>query len=136
MSVINNIVIGCLPGGPAYDLRTSNGGGGTYTNIAFSNNIKTGGFVASPTSVTLATDAQDNNRPYSYSTSAKITLYADEVSTLTKLLTTAASATGSAGLNLPAGSAPSSPNDGDIWYDGTNVKIRVGGTTKTFTITP
>jgi hypothetical protein len=33
-----------------------------------------------------------------------------------------------------AGVAVSSPNDGDIWYDGTNLKMRVGATTKTFTL--
>lgn len=34
-----------------------------------------------------------------------------------------------------SGTAPTSPVDGDMWYDGTNVKFRVGGTTKTFTLT-
>lgn len=32
------------------------------------------------------------------------------------------------------GTAPTSPVDGDMWYDGTNVKFRAGGTTKTFTL--
>lgn len=48
---------------------------------------------------------------------------------------TKASATGAAGVNIPSGTAPTSPVDGDMWYDGTNVKFRVGGTTKTFTLT-
>ena len=34
-------------------------------------------------------------------------------------------------MRLFAGSAPASPVDGDFWYDGTNLLIRVGGTTKT-----
>ena len=40
-------------------------------------------------------------------------------------------------LNLAttAGTPPTSPVDGDMWYDGTNVKFRVSGTTKTFTLT-
>lgn len=38
-------------------------------------------------------------------------------------------------LRIPSGVAPTSPVDGDMWYDGANVKIRVGGTTKTFTLT-
>lgn len=46
----------------------------------------------------------------------------------------AASITAAASLRIRSGSAPTSPNDGDIWYDGTDIKIRVGGTTKTFTI--
>lgn len=46
-----------------------------------------------------------------------------------------ASTTAAASLRIRSGTAPTSPNDGDIWYDGTNLKIRVGGTTKTVTIT-
>jgi hypothetical protein len=45
------------------------------------------------------------------------------------------SVAGYASLRIPTGTAPTSPNDGDMWYDGTNVKFRVGGTTKTFTLT-
>jgi hypothetical protein len=47
----------------------------------------------------------------------------------------AASTTAAASLRVNSGTAPTSPNDGDIWYDGTNIKMRVGGTTKTFTLT-
>lgn len=50
-----------------------------------------------------------------------------------KSITTAASATGSAGFNLPTGVAPTSPADGDMWNDGTDVKTRVGSTTRTLT---
>jgi hypothetical protein len=34
-----------------------------------------------------------------------------------------------------ATTTPASPNDGDIWFDGTNLKMRIAGTTKTFTLT-
>lgn len=44
------------------------------------------------------------------------------------------STTSYASLRVPSGTAPTSPNDGDIWFDGTNIKIRVSGVTKTFTI--
>jgi hypothetical protein len=47
----------------------------------------------------------------------------------------AASTTSAASLRLRSGVAPTSPNDGDIWYDGTNLKMRVAGVTKTFTVT-
>jgi hypothetical protein len=47
----------------------------------------------------------------------------------------AASASGYSSLRIPAGSAPSSPTDGDMWYDGTNLKFRAGGTTRTVTWT-
>ena len=45
-----------------------------------------------------------------------------------------ASTTSRSSLRIRSGTAPTSPNDGDIWYDGTNIYIRVGTTTKTFTI--
>lgn len=38
-------------------------------------------------------------------------------------------------LRIRSGVAPTSPNDGDIWFDGTNFKCRIGGVTKTFTVT-
>jgi len=52
----------------------------------------------------------------------------------TNKTTLAASTTSYASLNIPSGTAPTSPANGDIWYDGTNIYIRVGGSTKTFTI--
>jgi hypothetical protein len=46
----------------------------------------------------------------------------------------AASTTASATLRVPSGTAPTSPVNGDIWFDGTNLFMRIGGVTKTFTI--
>lgn len=43
----------------------------------------------------------------------------------------AGSTTSEASLRMRSGVAPSSPNDGDIWFDGTDFKARVGGTTYT-----
>ncbi len=57
-----------------------------------------------------------------------------KTTTATAFLTLGGSTTSNASLRILAGSAPISPNDGDIWYDGTNIFLRVGGTTKTFTI--
>jgi hypothetical protein len=42
----------------------------------------------------------------------------------------AASTTAAASFNVPSGSAPSSPVEGDIWYDGTEVKFRASGSTR------
>jgi hypothetical protein len=55
--------------------------------------------------------------------------------TTTSTLTLRASTTSISSLNIPSGTAPSSPVDGDIWFDGTDIKMRIGGTTKTFTLT-
>ena len=49
--------------------------------------------------------------------------------TLTGELITATPTTASAGLNLPVGTAPSSPNNGDMWITSSGLFIRVGGTT-------
>lgn len=46
-----------------------------------------------------------------------------------------ASSTARATLNIPSGTAPTSPVSGDCWYDGTNLKFRDGGTTRTITWT-
>jgi len=46
----------------------------------------------------------------------------------------APSTTASATLRIPSGTAPTTPTNGDIWFDGTNLFMRIGGTTKTFTI--
>jgi len=37
-------------------------------------------------------------------------------------------------LSLEAGVAPTTPQDGDIWFDGSDIKMRIGGVTKTFTL--
>lgn len=39
-----------------------------------------------------------------------------------------------ANMHLDSGVAPSAPVDGDIWFDGTDLFMRIGGYTKTFTI--
>jgi hypothetical protein len=46
----------------------------------------------------------------------------------------APSTTTSASLRVPSGTAPTTPTNGDIWFDGTNLFMRIGGLTKTFTI--
>ena len=48
---------------------------------------------------------------------------------------TTAPSTARAGLRLPSGSAPTTPTAGDLWYDGTNLKFRDGGTTRTLSWT-
>jgi hypothetical protein len=45
-----------------------------------------------------------------------------------------ASTTANASLRIPSGTAPTSPVDGDIWFNGTNLQMRIGGVTRTFTL--
>jgi len=49
------------------------------------------------------------------------------------LLNLGASTTSKASLNIPSGTAPTSPTNGDIWSDGSDLKVRLGGTTYTLT---
>ena len=60
--------------------------------------------------------------------SAKVSKSGD---TMTGKLITAASASGAAGLNLPHGTAPSAPVDGDLWTTSALVQARINGTTQT-----
>lgn len=45
--------------------------------------------------------------------------------------TAAASTTARSSMNVPSGTAPSSPVNGDIWSDGSNLLVRLGGATYT-----
>ena len=49
--------------------------------------------------------------------------------TMTGELITAASATTSAGLNVIPGTAPTSPNNGDLWATGVGFYVQIGGAT-------
>ena len=51
------------------------------------------------------------------------------------LLSTAATIAGTAGLNVPHGTAPTSPNDGDLWTTSTGVFARVNGSTVQLDVT-
>jgi hypothetical protein len=62
------------------------------------------------------------------------TISIGSTSNTTDWLNIAASTTAKAQIFLAAGTAPTSPSNGDIWFDGTNLFMRIGGLTKTFTI--
>lgn len=49
----------------------------------------------------------------------------------TAFLHLAASTTAAASLCVPSGTAPSAPVDGDVWSDGSDLKVRLGGATYT-----
>lgn len=55
--------------------------------------------------------------------------------TLAQSLITTASVAGSAGLNVPHGSAPTSPVNGDLWSTTTTLNFRLNGVTKSITMT-
>lgn len=49
------------------------------------------------------------------------------------IVSVSASTTARASINLPSGTAPTSPTDGDIWSNGSDLKVRLGGVTYTLT---
>lgn len=53
---------------------------------------------------------------------------------ITSKLSIGAGTISNAQINLASSTAPTSPNNGDIWFDGTDLKMRIGGVTKTFTL--
>lgn len=65
---------------------------------------------------------------------ARLSLYPAAVELHAQALLVSAAAD-RASLRMPSsgGGGPSSPVDGDMWYDGTNLKFRHGGTTRTLT---
>lgn len=62
---------------------------------------------------------------------AAILTFSATAITAAKGLTTVASATGGAGFNLPPGTAPTSPVNGDLWLTSTAILARIGGVTVT-----
>jgi hypothetical protein len=46
----------------------------------------------------------------------------------------APSVTARASLRIPSGTAPTSPVNGDIWFDGTNLNVRIAGVTRTIVV--
>lgn len=63
-----------------------------------------------------------------------LTISAGGITVSSGTVVTAASTTAGAGLRLPSGTAPTSPVNGDVWFDGGAVKIQISGATKTFTV--
>lgn len=63
-------------------------------------------------------------------------LYIGGTTSPTSLLHLAAGTTARAQIRFVDGVAPTSPNDGDMWREGTDLKIRLSGTTYTISKTP
>jgi hypothetical protein len=95
------------------------GGGGTTTNALTMNNGGSGAASGSTFNGSAAVTL-------SYNTLGAAPLASP---TFTGKVTTAASATGGAGLNLPHGAAPSSPANGDVWTTTSGIFWRINGAT-------
>jgi hypothetical protein len=111
-----------------------------YTAVctALAPNLTTGQNAQFRIGVALGSDkAAEMNYVYSTtvgSSQLKFQMYGSTLSAITynqagdvtigRILKTSASATTNAALNIPSGVAPTTPNAGDIWYDGTHLQFR------------
>lgn len=95
-------------------------------NISGGNTIRIGN-DASVQAVKLYTNAGTNGFVLDNSSNVGI----NGITSPTAGLHVGASTTSRASLRIPAGTAPTSPNDGDIWNDGSDIKVRLGGVTYT-----
>lgn len=114
------------------------GGGTTFWYIN-----SPGGHILAGTDNSWDIGASGANRPRNLFLGGSLTLASNITcsgnigagrSTSTCFLAVAAATTSKSALNFAAGAAPSAPADGDLWFDGTDFKARVGGVTKTFTL--
>jgi hypothetical protein len=115
-----------LTGGNTYTTgkQTLAAGAAGYASL----NIPTGSAPTSP----VAGDIwfESTGTLYIRKASATRSIVTNDGATFAGRVATAASTTGGAGLNLPHGSAPTSPSNGDLWTTSTGVFARVNGVTK------
>lgn len=107
----------------AIDINTA--GGGTV-NRAIRDFRKTGGRVRVPGG-SIAYDVADSNIPAVINSGTSMSWG--------EKMQFAASTTARASINIPTGTAPTSPADGDVWIAGGNIQYRDGGVTYTVTKT-
>lgn len=126
------------PGSPATNIVTSvNGRIGAVTGLAEQSSLGTAAFED-------ITDFATSEQGYLADSAiqqedlAPITLSGGSVGIGVTPAATAldlkASTTTNSQIRFRTGVAPTSPNDGDMWFDGTALKLRIGGVTKTVTV--
>lgn len=106
-----------------YALDINTGGGGTV-NRAIRDFRKTGGRVRLPGG-SIAFDVGDSNIPAVINSGLS--------NNWVEKAQFAASTAARASMNIPAGTAPTSPDDGDFWGDASGLYYRRGGVTRTIT---
>jgi len=95
-------------------------------------NLVLGADASSGSSLFLSTNSVSRFQADGSGNISMVNAYIGAVGTsATAYLHLAASTTSKASLRIVSGTAPTSPNDGDIWYTGTSFLQRVGSTTKT-----
>lgn len=117
----------------ASNLKLSSTNG--VSNLYFDNtSITTVAFIGSnATALNLGTLGGGGSIAMFSNGSIGITLDTSLNTTFAGTIIAPASSTTKPGLTLTTGVSPTSPADGNFWYDGTNLKFRNGATTRTVT---
>lgn len=103
-----------------YGLVAANSGG--TVNTAYGLQIEALGTVGTLYGVYVSSMTQGSTN-YAIYTNAGLVRFGDRV-------ILSASTTSRASMTMTAGTAPTSPNDGDIWFDGSHLYCRIAGVTK------
>jgi hypothetical protein len=90
--------------------------------------------ITNANTIPFAIFAGTNNISVGSTTDAGFKLDVNGTARVQSKLSLSAGTTSNAQINLASSTAPTSPNNGDIWFDGTDLKMRIGGVTKTFTL--
>lgn len=101
---------------------STNAAGGT---LAFISGLSTG---SGPGSITFGVTGNTAGST-SYNTATTMLTIGQSSITAAEEVVLAASTTAATSLNIPSGTAPISPNSGDVWFDGTHLQFRNGSTT-------
>jgi hypothetical protein len=108
------------------------GAAGVNTNTTGTNNIFIG-------YISVGESSTESNRTWIGNTSTASTWLGGNLLVGTRtngasFINVGAGTTAKSQINLASSTAPTSPVNGDIWFDGTDLKMRIGGVTKTFTL--
>lgn len=103
-------------------------------NLALTN-AATPALIFSATGGSMRISANSGVMTVANSTNSPLFTVANNSVSVVPALILAASSASNASVRIPSDTAPTSPNSGDLWYDGTNLKFRDGSTTRTLTWT-
>lgn len=144
----NNVAVGfnaatAITTGNGYNTFLGTGAGSTVTSGAYNIIIGTAsnGAALAPSAITASNELNIGGVIFGNLSAKEIGIGLTDATSATATLHLAASTTSQASLRINSGTAPSSPNDGDVWYTGTNFLIRsttsqtVATDTNTLTLT-
>jgi len=115
--------------GTAFTLTTGKAGTGTIRPFLLSSGYSDG--ITNPNQLWLYASGRVGVNTTSEST---FTFDVNGTARVSGKLSLTAGTTAASQINLASSTAPTSPVNGDIWFDGTDLKMRIGGVTKTFTL--